>query len=175
MKKKLLLLTLVFCLTVAIHAQEGHLIPNPVRKIPKWVRTVFTSQQLDNRYQITYQLYPPSLNGDFNGDHKKDCAILVQEKSSGKFGIAVIHGKEAQAFKNRIIVLGAGNAFSTLGDDLKWMKLWSTFSPRKPAQGSEQLKHPQLEGTAIRVQSTDGGSGLVYWDGKKYAWYSLRR
>ena len=169
------LCSLIFLISVNMYAQGGHLIPNPIKNIPKWVRTEFSSQGLDLQYEITYQLYPPYLKGDFNGDKKKDIAILVQEKSSGKFGVALFHGKEAQAFKNHVIVLGAGKPFGTAGDDLKWMNIWSIFKQGKSSEGAKESNHPPLQGTAIKIQKRGGGNGLIYWNGIKYEWFRFKQ
>ena len=169
------LCSLIFFISVNMYAQGGHLIPNPIKNIPKWVRTEFSSQGLDLQYEITYQLYPPYLKGDSDGDRKKDAAILVQEKSSGKFGIALFHGKEVQAFKNHVIILGAGKSFGTAGDDLKWMSVWSIFKQGKSSEGTNESSHPPLQGTAIKIQKRGDGNGLIYWNGIKYEWYRFKQ
>ena len=167
------LLFLVAFISITTYAQKGRLIPNPVRNIPRWVRNEFSVQQLDRQYEITYQLYPPFLKGDFNGDGKSDIAVLIAEKSSGKLGIALVHGKQAQAFKHRITILGAGKQLGTVGDDFKWMNLWSTLSGKKSLAENDQRLFPALHGTGIRLQQRDDGAGLIYWDGKKYEWRRL--
>ncbi len=168
-----LLISLLLVLTLNVQAQNGRLIPNPIRKIPRWVRSEFSAQQYDQRYEITYQLYPPYLRADFNGDGKSDVAIPVAEKSSGKLGIAIIHGKEAQAFKNRIVILGAGKGLGAAGDDFKWLSLWSVLKNKSLLSVEERARVSSLHEPAIRAQKREGGAGLIFWDGKKYEWSSL--
>ena len=167
------LLPLILVFSINVQAQNGRLIPNPIRNIPRWVRSEFAAQQFNQRYEITYQLYPSSLKGDFNGDGKTDVAILVSEKATGKLGIAIIHGKQAQAFKNRIVILGAGKPLGTAGDDFKWMSLWSILKDKKLLSQNERLHLPQLHGSAIRAQKRDDGPGLIFWGGNKYEWAQL--
>ncbi len=153
-------------------AQQGRLIENPIRNIPKWVRMAFTSQHLGDRYTITYQLYPPTLKGDFNGDGRRDVAILVQENSTKKFGIAIFHGKKTQDLRYHVAVLGAGTDVGKAGDNFSWANLWARYSPGK-SPAVKGLKIPDdLTNDAIELRKKGGRSGLLYWDGKHYVWSS---
>jgi len=45
------------------------------------------------RYQLSAHLNPFYLHGDFDGDGRSDSALRIKERSSGKNGIAIYHGK----------------------------------------------------------------------------------
>src|SRR6266478_1360819 len=77
---------------------------------PKWVRREFGAHHMEREYVFTYQMYPSFLQGDFNGDGRADVAVLLQEKSTGKFGIGIFHARRPQAMYTSITVLGAGHA-----------------------------------------------------------------
>jgi hypothetical protein len=168
--KKICILSLFIVSTLL--AQEGHLIPNPIRNIPKWVRTEFTSRYLDNNYMVSYQLYPYYLHADFNDDSRRDVAIQIVEKKSGKAGIAIFHAKKLQAISIPISIIGAGTSLSGIGDDLKWVNFWNVFN-RKDASNKKSL--PSFDGNAITIGQRDSTSGLIYWDGKKYSWHRIKK
>ncbi|SRR6266581_4853265 len=147
---------------------QGRLIENPIRNIPKWVRTEFAARHFDQSYSILYRLYPYYLRGDFNGDGRRDVAIQVRESESGKSGIAIFHGKKAQAFATPVVIVGAGKAVGRAGEDFKWVDIWSIFH-----DGNGKRKLPPLKGDAIKLEKREGTSGFIFWDGKRYSWYHL--
>jgi hypothetical protein len=167
------LLVLILVCSISVAAQNGHLIPNPIKGIPQWVRNEFSAQQFSQHYDITYQMYPQYLRGDFNGDGKTDVAIPISEKTNGKLGIAIIHGKQAQAFKHRIVILGAGKPIGAAGDDFKWMSLWNLLKDKKLLPQNERSHLPALQGAMIRILNKDGEAGVIYWGGNKYDWANL--
>jgi hypothetical protein len=163
-----------FLFTVNLYSQDGQLIRNPIRNIPKWVRGEISAQHLDQQYTVVYQLYPYYLRGDFNGDGKRDVAIQVVEKSSGKSGIAIFRGKRRQRLITIVSILGAGKTIGSIGDDFKWMNIWNIHRKGEPIESSSQ-KSPTLIGDAILIEKRDSTSGLIYWDGKKYTWYYSKK
>ena len=166
---KAILLLILFS-AVTIHAQQTRLIPNPIRKIPKWVRTEFVSRHLDDNYAILYKLFPAYLRSDFNGDGRRDVAVQVQDIRSGKIGIAIFHGKYPQAAFVHVDILGAGNRLGSAGDDFKWIDIWRLHS--RTAVYSELKETPPKNsgGEAFDLQKRGGKSGYIYWDGKQYRW-----
>ena len=162
-----------FLFTVNLYSQEGRLIRDPIRNIPKWVRSEISTQHLDQQYTVVYQLYPYYLRGDFNGDGKRDVAIQVVEKSRSKSGIAIFHGKRRQKITTVVSILGAGKAIDKTGDDLKWMSIWNIHRNGEPIESSSK-KSPALMGDAILIEKRDSTSGLIYWDEGKYVWFQLR-
>lgn len=48
----------------------------------------------------------------------------------------------------------------------------SGIIPRGPVgQGAAGKKPPNLRGDAIMAIKTEAASALIFWDGKRYAWY----
>ncbi len=169
---------IVICLLLGIstaYPQGGRLIENPLKDIPKWVRDGFTSRHLDERYTILYRLYPHCVRGDFNGDGKRDAAIQVQERSSGKIGVAVFLAKKAQALYVPVTILGAGKAVGSAGDDFKWADLWSLRKEGSTAGLRAGTPPPEMHGDGLTLGKRGGKSGFVYWDGSKYSWQRLGR
>ncbi|MBI1806619.1 MAG: hypothetical protein HYR76_06155 [Ignavibacteria bacterium] len=167
-------LLLIVC-TATLQAQEGRLIRNPIRNIPKAVRTEFTAQHVDDRYTITYQLYPYYLKGDFNGDGRRDFAIQITEKSTGKAGVAIFHGKKPQALSTQVIIAGAGKPLGKAGDDLRWVNFWNVDRKRKGSLEMWDKSLQTLKADALTMGRRDSTSGLIYWDGKKYSWSKLKQ
>jgi hypothetical protein len=97
-------------------------------------------------------LNPFLLQGDFDGDHRLDLAVLVTRRDTGARGIAVVH-----AGAPRAVVLGAGHALGNGGDDFTWMDAWSV-----------QPKPPDRD--ALLLEKLESASAIVYWDGAAYRW-----
>lgn len=165
----LLLPILLLAITSARPQGGGRLIENPIRKIPKWVRTEMAAKGLDERYTVLYRLYPYYLRGDFSGDGKRDAAIQVQEVSSGKVGIAVFHSKKPQAISTPVYILGAGKPVGSAGDDLNWVNVWGTLS-KSTVTARLGEGAPFHLGEAIHIERRDSTGGMFWWDGKKYNW-----
>jgi hypothetical protein len=108
---------------------------------------------------------PSYLEGDFNGDGKMDTAVLVKERSTGKYGIAIVHGKTG-----KVAILGAGNGIGNGGDDFEWMDSWQVYSETHPARAQGETSLPRPRGDALLVEKSEAASALIYWNGKRYVW-----
>jgi predicted lipoprotein with Yx(FWY)xxD motif len=82
--------------------------------IPEVVRKALAKGSLAKEYEVLFQLKPFYPPGDFNGDGKTDIAVLVKQCSTGKLGIAIIHGET-----DKVAILGAGTAIGNGGDDFE--------------------------------------------------------
>jgi hypothetical protein len=110
-------------------------------------------------------LSPFYLRGDFNGDGKIDVAALVKQRSTGKLGIAIVHGEAEKA-----TILGAGTAIGNGGDDFEWMDSWQVYSRGRVGRGSDETPIPHFHGDALLVGKSEAASALIYWNGKHYVW-----
>ncbi|MFN0158039.1 MAG: hypothetical protein ACKVRP_08225 [Bacteroidota bacterium] len=133
--------------------------------IPPEVQEAFKKSGFDSIYVFTFHVNPFYLRGDFNGDRVSDYAALINRKSDGKIGIALVHGS------GRIVVCGAGKHIGNGGDDFKWLDAWHVYPKGQTQQGVPELPPPTLKGDALAVQKLGAASGLIYWTGKKYEWY----
>ncbi len=170
---KHIIIALVAVFSVA-SAQQGHLIPNPIRNIPKWVRTEFASRHFEQRYTITYQRYPACLQGDFNGDKRKDVAIQIEDNETHKQGIIIFHALRPQAERSRITVIGAGTSIGKGTENLKAMMRW--FLVKRDQLGQERHHPPTdaIRGDVIKLRSSGSTAIYIYWNGKGYSTYETR-
>lgn len=160
----LFVLLLVSC--TAFGASESGLGFAAESSIPPHVIEAFRKSGLTEKYVFSTRVNPFYIQGDFNGDGKLDCAILVKQKSSGKLGIAIVH-----AGTNNIKVLGAGRDFGNGGDDFSWMDAWYAYSKGAVSLGVGEGPAPKLKGDALMLIKTESASSLVYWVGTQYRWY----
>jgi len=86
-----------------------------VEELPSWAIKAF-NEKLSARYELFQKTEPPFFAGDFNGDGRSDVALLIQERTTGKVGIAIL-----ESGKNQFKILGAGKSFGNGGDDFSWM------------------------------------------------------
>ena len=108
---------------------------------------------------VETRLNPFYLQGDFDGDSRRDTAVLVKRKDGGKAGVALVLGR------GRVAIAGAGNSVGNGGDDFGWVDAW-----RVERQGvlPEGLK---AKGDALLVMKTESGGGQLWWDGKALRWH----
>ena len=92
-------------------------------------------------------------------------AALVKERSTGKLGIAIVHGTSG-----KVTILGAGVGIGNAGDDFEWMDSWQLYSKTRAAHGAGETSFPHLRGEASLAEKSESGSALIYWNGKRHLW-----
>lgn len=123
------------------------------------------NSELGDSFVMNCYLTPCFLKGDFNGDGSSDYAVLVIKKVDMKRGIAFLH-------KDRNpMVVGAGSPIGAGGDDFEWADEWSLYKKGPVQDGATETPAPRLQGDGVIIGKTMSASGLLYWDGKAYAWY----
>jgi hypothetical protein len=133
--------------------------------IPQTIERAITNGRLPKEYDVSFRVNPPYLGGDFNGDGKIDVAVLVTQRSTGKLGIAIIHGAT-----DKVAILGAGVGVGNGGDDFEWMDYWQVYPKDRVALETGETKAPRLRGEALLVAKSEAASALIYWNGKRYVW-----
>ena len=133
--------------------------------IPDAVKKAITNGPTAKEYEVSLQLDPFYVRGDFNGDGKTDTAVLVKQRSTGKLGIAIIAG-----VTDKVTILGAGNAIGNGGDDFEWMDSWQVYSKDRTVREAGETSVPHLHGDALLVSKSEAASALIYWNGKRYVW-----
>jgi len=76
-----------------------------VEELPSWAIKAF-NEKLSPRYELVQTMEPSFFAGDFNGDGRSDVALLIQERITGKVGIAIL-----ESGRNQFKILGAGKIF----------------------------------------------------------------
>lgn len=139
--------------------------PGANRDMPTPVKKALTNSSFGKMYDLSLRMNPSYLEGDFNGDGKMDTAVLVKERSSGKFGIAVVNGTTG-----KVAIVGAGIDIGNGGDDFEWMDSWRVYPKTRARHASTESSLRQLRGDALLVEKSEAASALIYWNGKKYVW-----
>ena len=133
--------------------------------IPDVIKRAITTSSLVQKYDLSFPVKPFYLRGDFDGDGKIDVAALVKQRSTGKLGIAIIHGQG-----NKVTILGGGTAIGNGDDDFKWMDNWQIYTKDAGANAARAQSLPHLRGDALLVSKSEVASALIYWNRKHYVW-----
>ena len=179
MKHRLVVPLTAVLVSVAAHLMQADEKPLPTpeailtsattpvqhQDIPKWAADLFFAKNLNAQYDFALALTPSCLIADFNGDGKVDVAVLVKQRSTGKLGLAIIHGAT-----NTVTILGAGTPMGNGGDDFAWMDSWQIYSKARAAHAKRESGMPRIRGDALLVSKTEAASALIYWNGKRYVW-----
>jgi hypothetical protein len=139
--------------------------PGAIRDVPDAIKKALTNGLPGKKCDLSFRISPSYLEGDFNDDGKTDVAVLVTERSTGKLGIAVVHGTTG-----KVTILGAGIRTGNGGDDFKWMDSWQVYSKTRAVHASGETSVPRLRGDALLIEKSEAASALIYWNGKRYAW-----
>lgn len=140
--------------------------------LPEWL--LFNTHQVkcERQLVVTKTLNPYYLESDFNGDSVMDIALNVIEKNTGKKGVLIIHGSTFNAF-----VIGAGNNFAHIGDDLKFLEIWKVYRKKNVSlttfsENGEILgaKRKTIDNDAIEVSKSESPSNIIAWETDKYVW-----
>ena len=86
----------------------------------------------------------------------------MKERSTGKLGIAIVHGGTG-----KVTILGAGTPVGNGGDDFEWMDSWRIYAKD---YATCETSAPKLRGDAALVSKSEEASALIYWNGKRYVW-----
>ena len=129
--------------------------------------------RLKKKYLFDLRMNPMYLEDDFNGDGFIDLAIPIKEESTDKKGFAIIHGNT-----NEIFILGAGREMvNGLSDEQSYIDGWRINREKINHPGIEEESGNGAEGelllenNSIEIFKTEVGGGIIYWNGKTYAYF----
>jgi hypothetical protein len=153
--------------TKAITQSDSQSSPSPgaSRDVPDAIKKALTNGPVGKKYDLSFRINPFYLEGDFNGDGNTDLAVLVNERSTGKVGIAIIHGTIG-----KVSILGAGITVGNGGDDFEWMDAWQVYSKKRAAHAAGETSVSHLRGDALLVEKSEAASAFIYWNGKRFVW-----
>jgi hypothetical protein len=137
------------------------IVSNKDTDVPDSVWRIASSAGLDSIYAISLSLQsPPYIEGDFDGDGIKDAAVVVEHRSSGKLGVAIVHRGT-----RRVTILGAGMA-SPGPDDLGWIDALDVSHKNSLNLTVGYRPNARLLADALWVGLREGPTGSFYtWNG----------
>jgi len=139
--------------------------PGSLSDVPDAVKKALMNGSAGKKDDLSFRIKPSYLEGDFDGDGKMDSAVLVKERSTGKIGIAIVHGTTG-----KVTILGAGNGIGNGGDNFEWMDSWQVYSKARAAHAGGEKSVSRPRGDALLVEKSEAASALIYWNGKRYVW-----
>jgi hypothetical protein len=140
-----------------------------IENIPNEALDAVELGQFAQSYVLDGSINPFYLRGDFDGDGKADYAFRVRSKLGNASGIAIWLSS-----LHKLVVIGAGVPFKVSGSavsNLDFLNTWQVCGKQAVERGVESPPPPHLVGDAILAGKREGASGLIYWEGKSFAWY----
>ena len=130
--------------------------------VPDSVWHIASAAGMDSLYAIDVRLqYPPYLTGDFDGDGPPDAAVLVQQRATGKVGVAFV-----LAGQGRVVVAGAGTPIVGGSDDLSGITEWDVFHRGVTYDiRHRELPRAPMVADALWIASRTGPSRFIHWTG----------
>jgi hypothetical protein len=122
--------------------------------LPRWVNGAIGHLVVEGPYALELGLNPFFQAGDFDNDRRRDAAVFVRDRASGKRGILLVRRSNPVPVK-----LGLGQTFGNGGDDFRWLNIWRV--------------EPTAKGDQLVVEKSESASGAITWDGRKYRWTQL--
>ncbi|MCC7708306.1 hypothetical protein [Janthinobacterium sp. GW460W] len=136
----------------------------PQAQLPVWATQQLDSLAKREAIEVNARVNPFVLRGDFDGDGKGDLAILIKNKDSKKEGIVFLFRQ-----KTAPLIVGAGHALSSGGDDFAWLEVWQV-EDKGSRQHSYHEKSLSLKTDGIVVAKEGSASALIYIKSGKAAW-----
>ena len=140
--------------------------PTAIRDVPDAAKRALTNGSAGKKYEVSFRIGPFYLEGDFNGDGKMDIAVLVTERSTGKFGIA---DRSWHEWKDN-------NSRSRHWHRQRWRRLRmdgflaGSRQNASSVHASGETSTTNLRGDALLVEKSEAANALIYWNGKRYIW-----
>jgi len=94
-----------------------------VAALPDWARPAWRDVSAAAGLRLveaSSSALPPLLYGDFDGDGKRDVAVLVVQVRTQRRGMVLLHRGATRTTR-----IGAGVSFGNGGDDFAWMNHWA--------------------------------------------------
>jgi len=146
-----------------------------LERLPEWFieQSSLTGIDFRENYIIDNRLNPLYLEADFNGDGTLDIAISIRQKTSGKFGFAIVHGES-----NEVFIIGAGTKVSNgLSDDMTYIDIWDINRKKineaglNEETGTGERGELILSNPSLQIEKSGLGGGQIYWNGNQYAYF----
>ncbi len=139
--------------------------------VPDSIWGIAAKAGVDSVYAISMSMQsPPYVTADFDGDQVPDAAVLVENRVSGKLGVAIVHRGTR---KVSILAAGSGSAGP---DDLDGIQEWDPhFKGTTPTYVSPYRPNTPLVGDALWVALKDSTVGFYIWNGSRFVYESQRQ
>ncbi len=133
--------------------------------VPDSIWGIAAAEGIDSGYAIAVRLqFPPYVEGDFDGDGIGDAAVWVEQRASGKEGVAVV-----QRGTRRVFVIAAGTQVGTCPDDLASADRFDVHHKGSYSLAIGDQPRAELRGDAVWVGRRDSTSVFFYKVGPIYA------
>jgi hypothetical protein len=116
-------------------------------------------------YRLSARLNPFYLHADFDGDGRRDTAVLIQHSATNQNGMAVFHANRQAPF-----ILGSGPAVEGTGY-ASVFNSWQVMVRGPVQMGADETPPPTLKGDALVLSKLEASSVIMYWTGSAYATY----
>jgi hypothetical protein len=134
--------------------------------VPDSIWSVAAQAGLDSVYAISMSMQsPPYITGDLDGDGVREAAVMVEQRATGKLGVAVIN-----RVTRKVTLLAAGSG-SAGPDDLDGMNEWDWFfKGTTPTIVNPYRPDAPLIGDALWIERNHSTGGFYIWTGTGFTY-----
>ena len=146
-----------------------------LERLPEWFikDNPLDGLVLNEDYIFDNRLNPLYLEADFNGDSYLDVAFPIKNRKTEASGFAIFHGNSKDVF-----IIGAGIKITNgLSDDHHYIDIWKVNYENINEPGLDERTGTGEKGElilvnpSIKIEKSEVGGGIIYWNGNEYAYF----
>jgi hypothetical protein len=138
--------------------------------LPEWAVNAVKNADFESGFAISPRLrMPPFIEGDFDGDTRDDVLLLIEERATGRQGVALLSNDPARV----PVIFGAGQTTGGAPADLAWVDDLRPMRAGGSTLGVDVTLPSDMAGDGVFFTGGDRATArpaLLYWNGAGFVY-----